>query len=35
MPNPDTLRWVFIAMALGVIAVTFYARLDDWKTGRR
>ncbi|MBB5223409.1 hypothetical protein HNP73_003356 [Amaricoccus macauensis] len=27
----DTLRWVFIAVALGGIAVTIYARLDDWK----
>jgi hypothetical protein len=31
----DTLRWVFIAVALGGIAVTIYARLDDWKRGRR
>ena len=31
----DTLRWVFIAVALGGIAVTIYARLDDWKWGRR
>jgi len=31
----DTLRWVFIALALGGIAVTIYARLDDWKRGRR
>ena len=34
-PYPDTLRWVFIAVALGGIAVTIYARLDDWKRGRR
>ena len=26
---------VFIAVALGGIAVTIYARLDDWKRGRR
>ena len=31
----DTLRWVFIAVALGGIAVTIYARLDDWRRGRR
>jgi hypothetical protein len=35
IPYLDTLRWVFIAMALGGIAVTIYARLDDWKRGRR
>jgi hypothetical protein len=31
----DTLRWAFIAVALGRIAVTIYARLDDWKQGRK
>jgi len=31
----DTLRWVFIAAALAGIVVTIYARLDDWKKGRR
>lgn len=31
----DTFRWVFIAVALGGIAVTIYARLDDWEKGRR
>jgi zinc D-Ala-D-Ala carboxypeptidase len=31
----DTLRWVFIAVALVGIAVTIYARLDDWKRGQR
>ena len=35
MPYLDTLRWVFIAVALGGIAVTIYARLDDWRRGRR
>jgi zinc D-Ala-D-Ala carboxypeptidase len=35
VPYLDTLRWVFIATALGGIAVTIYARLDDWKRGRR
>lgn len=35
VPYLDTLRWVFIAVALGSIAVTIYARLDDWRGGRR
>lgn len=35
VPYLDTLRWVFIAVALGGIAVTIYARHDDWKRGRR
>ena len=35
VPYLDRLRWVFIALALGGIAVTIYARLDDWKRGRR
>jgi hypothetical protein len=35
VPYLDTLRWVFIAVALGGIAVTIYARLDGWKRGRR
>jgi hypothetical protein len=35
VPYLDTLRWVFIAMALVGIAVTIYARLDDWKRGQR
>ncbi len=35
VPYLGTLRWVFIAVALGGIAVTIYARLDDWKRGRR
>jgi len=26
---------VFIAVALGGIAITIYARLDDWKRGQR
>lgn len=34
-PYLDTLRWVFIAVALVGIAVTIYARLDDWKRRRR
>ncbi len=35
VPYLYTLRWVFIAVALGGIAVTIYARLDDRKRGRR
>ena len=35
VPYLDTLRWVFIAVALAGIAVAIYARLDDWRTGRR
>jgi len=35
VPYLDTLRWVLIAVALVGIAVTIYARLDDWKRGRR
>ena len=31
----STLRWVFIAVALVGIAVTIYARLDDWRRGQR
>jgi hypothetical protein len=35
VPYLDTLRWVFIAIALAGIAVAIYARIDDWKRGRR
>jgi len=35
VPYLDTLRWIFIALALGGIAVAVWARLDDWKRGRR
>ena len=35
LPYLDTLRWLFIAVALAGVAVTIYARLDDWKRGRR
>ena len=31
VPYLDTLRWVFIALALGGIAVAVWARLDDWR----
>ena len=35
VPYLDALRWVFIAIAFAGIAVTIYARIDDWKRGRR
>jgi hypothetical protein len=37
VPYLDTLRWVFIALALALagIAVAVWARVDDWKRGRR
>ena len=35
VPYLDTLRWVFIAVALIGIAVAIHARIDDWKRGLR
>ncbi|PKQ10798.1 MAG: peptidase M15 [Alphaproteobacteria bacterium HGW-Alphaproteobacteria-1] len=35
VPYLDTLRWLFIALALLGIAVTIHARIDDWKRGQR
>jgi zinc D-Ala-D-Ala carboxypeptidase len=35
VPYLDTLRWVFITVARGGIAVTIYARLEDWRRGQR
>jgi len=35
VPYLDTLRWVFIALALGGIAVAVWARVDDWRKGVR
>ena len=35
LPYLATLRWLFIALALGGIAVAVWARLDDWKRGAR
>jgi len=35
VPYLDTLRWVFIALALAGIGVAVWARLDDWRKGRR
>jgi zinc D-Ala-D-Ala carboxypeptidase len=31
VPHLDTLRWLFIALALAGIAVTVWARVDDWR----
>ena len=35
VPYLDTLRWLFIAVAVAGIAVAIYARIDDWTRGRR
>ena len=35
VPYLDSLRWLFIALALAGIAVAVRARVDDWKKGRR
>ena len=35
VPYLDTLRWVFIALALAGIGVAVWARIDDWKKERR
>ena len=35
VPYLDTVRWVFVAVAFAGIAVAVYARVDDWKRGRR
>jgi len=35
VPYLDTLRWVFIALALAGIAVAVWARVDDWTRGQR
>jgi hypothetical protein len=35
VPYLDTLRWVFIALALAGIAVAVWARVDDWRKGTR
>jgi len=35
VPYLDTLRWVFVVLALGGIAVAVWARVDDWRKGRR
>ena len=35
IPYLDSLRWLFIAVALIGIGITIYARWDDWRKGRR
>ncbi|MEX2375219.1 MAG: D-Ala-D-Ala carboxypeptidase family metallohydrolase [Dehalococcoidia bacterium] len=35
VPYLDTMRWVFIAVAIVGIGVAIYARIDDWKRGQR
>lgn len=35
IPWLDALRWLFLALALAGIAVTVYARIDDWTKERR
>ncbi len=35
VPYLDTLRWLFIAVALAGIAAAIWARIDDWKKGLR
>ncbi len=35
IPYLDTMRWLFIAVALVGIGITIYARWDDWRKGRR
>jgi zinc D-Ala-D-Ala carboxypeptidase len=35
VPHLDSLRWVFIALALAGIAVAIWARVDDWRKGQR
>jgi zinc D-Ala-D-Ala carboxypeptidase len=31
----DSLRWIFVVLALAGIAVAIWARVDDWRKGRR
>ena len=31
----DSLRWIFILLALAGIGVAIWARVDDWRKGRR
>ena len=35
IPYLDSIRWLFIAVALIGIGTTIYARWDDWRKGRR
>jgi zinc D-Ala-D-Ala carboxypeptidase len=35
VPHLESLRWIFIALALAGIAVAIWARVDDWRKGMR
>ena len=35
VPWMDSLRWLFVALALAGIALAIHARLDDWRRGTR
>ena len=35
VPYLDSLRWLFITLALAGVAVAVWARVDDWTKGRR
>ena len=35
VPHLDSLRWIFITLALAGIAVAIWARVDDWRRGMR
>ncbi len=35
VPHLDSLRWVFIALAMAGIALAAWARMDDWRKGLR
>lgn len=35
VPYLDSLRWIFIALALAGIAVAIWARVDNWRRSMR
>ena len=35
VPHFDSLRWVFVALALAGVALAVHARYDDWRRARR
>jgi len=35
IPYAATMKWAFLAVAFGGVCLTVYARLDDWRKGRR
>ena len=35
VPHLDSLRWIFIALALAGMAVVILAWVDDWRKGMR